>query len=51
MFTVSHFYPRKNFGIRTAALNMEMVPWKYAKHLSLVLVIITFLIYILLGRR
>lgn len=50
MFAVSHFYPRKNFGIRTAAINMEMVPWKYAKHLSIVLVIITLLIYILLGR-
>ena len=51
MFAVSHFYPRKNFGIRTAAINMEMVPWKYAKHLSVVLVVITLLIYILLGRR
>jgi SSS family solute:Na+ symporter len=51
MFAVSHFYPRKNFGIRTAAINMEMVPWKYARHLSLVLVIVTFLIYILLGQR
>jgi SSS family solute:Na+ symporter len=51
MFVVSHFYPRKNFGIRTAAINMEMVQWKYAKHLSVVLVVITFAIYILLGRR
>jgi len=51
MFSVSHFYPRKNFGIRTADINLEMVPWKYAKHLSLVLVVVTFLIYILLGRR
>lgn len=51
MFVVSHFYPRKNFGIRTAAINMEMVQWKYAKHLSVVLVVITFTIYILLGRR
>jgi len=51
MFAVSHFYPRKNYGIRTASINMEMVPWKYAKHLSVVLVVVTFLIYILLGRR
>jgi SSS family solute:Na+ symporter len=50
MFTVSYFYPRKNFGIRTAAINMEMVQWKYAKHLSVVLVVITLLIYVLLGR-
>jgi SSS family solute:Na+ symporter len=50
MFTVSYFYPRKNFGIRTAAINMEMVQWKYAKHLSAVLVVVTLLIYILLGR-
>ncbi len=50
MFAVSHFYPRKNFGIRTAVVNMEMVQWKYAKHLSVVLVVITILIYILLGR-
>ena len=50
MFTVSYFYPRKNFGIRTAAINVEMVQWKYAKHLSAVLVFVTILIYILLGR-
>jgi SSS family solute:Na+ symporter len=51
MYTVSYFYPRKNFGIRTAAVKMEMVQWKYAKHLSVVLVVVTILIYILLGRR
>jgi len=50
MFAVSYFYPRKNFGIRTAPIKMEMVQWKYAKHLSAVLVVVTFLIYILLGR-
>jgi solute:Na+ symporter, SSS family len=51
MFVVSYFYPRKNFGIRTAAVKMEMVQWKYAKHLSVVLVVVTIMIYILLGRR
>jgi len=51
MFTVSYFYPRKNFGIRTAPIKMEMVQWKYAKHLSAVLVVVTILIYILLGRN
>jgi SSS family solute:Na+ symporter len=50
MFSVSHFYPRKNFGIRTAPVKMEMVQWKYARHLSAVLVVVTILIYILLGR-
>lgn len=49
MFAVSYFYPRKNFGIRTAPSKMEMVQWKYAKHLSAVLVTVTILIYILLG--
>jgi SSS family solute:Na+ symporter len=51
MYTVSYFYPRRNFGIRTAPVKMEMVQWKYAKHLSVVLVVVTILIYILLGRR
>ncbi len=50
MFTVSYFYPRKNFGIRTAPIKTEMVQWKYAKHLSAVLVVVTLLIYVLLGR-
>jgi SSS family solute:Na+ symporter len=50
MFTVSHFYPRKNFGIRTAPLKMEMVHWKYAKLMSIILVLVTILIYILLGQ-
>jgi SSS family solute:Na+ symporter len=50
MFSVSYFYPRKNFGIRTAAVKMEMVQWKYAKPFSAVLVVITIMIYILLGR-
>jgi len=50
MYTVSYFYPRKNFGIDTAEVKMEMIQWKYAKHLSVVLVVVTILIYILLGR-
>jgi len=50
MFSVSYFYPRKNFGIRTAPVKMEMIQWKYAKHLSAVLVVVTLMIYILLGR-
>ena len=50
MFAVSYFYPRKNFGIRTAPIKMEMVQWKYAKPFSAVLVVVTIMIYILLGR-
>lgn len=50
MFAVSYFYPRKNFGIRTAPIKMEMVHWKYAKPFSAVLVVVTIMIYILLGR-
>jgi SSS family solute:Na+ symporter len=50
MYAVSYFYPRKNYGIRSAPVMMEMVQWKYARHLSAVLVVVTILIYILLGR-
>lgn len=50
MYTVSYFYPRKNFSIRTAPLKVEMVPWKYTPHLSAVLVVVTIVIYILLGQ-
>jgi len=50
MYTVSYFYPRKNFGIRTAPIRMEMIPWKYSRHLSVVLVVVTIMIYILLGQ-
>ncbi len=51
MFVVSYYYPRKNFSIRTAPIKMDMVHWKYAKHLSAVLVFVTVLIYILLGQN
>jgi SSS family solute:Na+ symporter len=50
MYAVSYYYPRKNFSIRTAPIKMDMVHWKYAKHLSAVLVFVTILIYILLGQ-
>lgn len=50
MYAVSYFYPRKNFGIRTAPVKMEMIPWKYTKHMSVALVGVTILIYVLLGR-
>ncbi|QGY44049.1 solute:sodium symporter family transporter [Maribellus comscasis] len=50
MYTVSYFYPRKNYSIRTAPVKMEMVPWKYTPHLSVALFVITIMIYILLGQ-
>jgi SSS family solute:Na+ symporter len=50
MYAVSYFYPRKNYGIRAAPVMMEMVQWKYARHLSAILVVVTILIYILLGQ-
>jgi SSS family solute:Na+ symporter len=51
MYAVSYFYPRKNFSIRSAPAKMEMVYWKHAKLLSAILVVVTLLIYILLGKR
>jgi SSS family solute:Na+ symporter len=51
MYAVSYYYPRKNFGIRTAPIKMEMVHWKYAKPLSLILVVVTIMIYIMLGQN
>jgi SSS family solute:Na+ symporter len=50
MYAVSYFYPRRNFGIRTAPVKMEMIPWKYTRHMSVALVSVTILIYVLLGR-
>ena len=49
MHLVSIYYPRKNpFVIEDAGvLNLEQ--WKYAKGLSIALVVITLIIYILLG--
>jgi SSS family solute:Na+ symporter len=51
MFAVSHYYPRIKFEDKGEALKVEMQSWKYAKPLSIVLVIITVLIYILLGQN
>ena len=50
MYSLSYYYPRKNYSIQMAPNKMEMLPWKYTGHLSAVLVIITILIYILLGQ-
>ena len=49
MHLVSAMYPRTNTFTITDIGVVEMVQWKYAKALSWVLVIVTVLIYILLG--
>ena len=51
MFAVSHYYPRKKFEDKADALKVDMKSWKYANHLSAVLVIVTILIYIVLGHQ
>jgi solute:Na+ symporter, SSS family len=51
MFTVSYFYPRKTFNDKADALKVDMQGWKYVYHMSAVLVFVTILIYILLGRQ
>ena len=49
MHVVSMLYPRKNpFTIQDVGA-VELVPWKYAKVLGAILIIITLLIYVLLG--
>ncbi len=49
MFVVSHYYPRTTFEDQEDALKVDMHRWKYAYHLSAVLVVVTITIYILLG--
>ena len=50
MLVVSHFYPGKVYDYRTEAVKIDMKSWRYTRHFSIVLVVITILIYILLGR-
>ncbi|WP_372933712.1 solute:sodium symporter family transporter [Mariniphaga sediminis] len=49
MFIVSAYYPRKTFEDKVVTMKVDMKRWKYAYHLSAVLVVVTILIYILLG--
>jgi len=49
MYVVSHFYPGKVYDYRSEAPKIEMKGWKYTYVLSAALVIITIMIYILLG--
>jgi SSS family solute:Na+ symporter len=49
MFAVSHFYPN-NKDLHAGEIELlDLTHWKYAKHLSIVLCVVTILIYILLG--
>ena len=49
MFGVSHFYPvNKNIEMKSMDL-LNLSEWKYAKLMSIILVIVTIVIYILLG--
>jgi len=49
MHVVSMIYKRKNLYQITDVGAVEMVEWKYAKSLSIALVVVTLAIYILLG--
>jgi SSS family solute:Na+ symporter len=51
MFVMSYFYPRTTFNDKADALKVDMHGWKYAYHLSAVLVVVTIAIYIVLGHQ
>jgi SSS family solute:Na+ symporter len=51
MFIMSYFYPRTTFNDKADALKVDMHSWKYAYHLSAVLVVVTIAIYIVLGHQ
>lgn len=49
MLVVSHFYPvKKDISMKNLEV-LDLTEWKYAKLMSIILVVITLLIYILLG--
>lgn len=51
MFGVSYFYPQgKEFKAKDLHI-LDMKEWKYTKHMSIALCLITLLIYILLGQN
>lgn len=49
MFTVSYFYPNSNHFKPSDIGPVDLNPWKYARHLGLLLVLLTIAIYIWLG--
>jgi SSS family solute:Na+ symporter len=49
MHLVSLYYkPKKSFSIRDVGV-VEVEPWRFTKPMSVILVVVTVLIYILLG--
>jgi SSS family solute:Na+ symporter len=51
MFMVSYFYPiNKEFKIENLKI-VDLNEWKYTKHMSIVLCLVTILIYVLLGKN
>ncbi|MEQ9102412.1 MAG: solute:sodium symporter family transporter [Imperialibacter sp.] len=50
MFGVSYFYPNTNTFKPADIESIQMHPWKYARHLGLLLVVLTVAIYIWLGQ-
>ncbi len=49
MIVVSRYYPRRKIINQFHVQKVEMKSWEYARHLSAALVVITILIYIVLG--
>ena len=50
MFAVSHFYPPDSEFQAEDLHILDMKEWKYTKHMSIILCVVTLLIYILLGQ-
>ena len=50
MFIVSYFYPNTNTFKPSDVGPVEMQPWKYARHLGLILILLTIGIYVWLGQ-
>ena len=51
MFSVSYWFPRKQIIEEKTYEVVDMHGWKYAPVLSVILVIVTVMIYVLLGKR
>ena len=51
MFGVSHFFPRAEIIEEEATGVVDMQGWKHARLLSAILVVVTIMIYVLLGKR
>lgn len=51
MFGVSYLFPRRDIAAEKAAEVVDMQGWKHTNTLSAILVVVTILIYVLLGKR